>query len=190
MIKRLSWPPGGLGIGPPLNLAFVIKESRGRFLRSVWQYTGLGFATVAAMVGLDQLLFGGVSAEHVRALAALPILDRCIIILYSAVTEEIIFRLGIATIVAWLGLKAFSSLGGRAKPISIWFSILVASVIFGLAHVGNLPNVPHPFLRAITLNGVAGIVLGWLYWNRGLEAAIVAHLSADALIYLGIASFL
>ncbi|HXO41236.1 MAG TPA: CPBP family glutamic-type intramembrane protease, partial [Thermoanaerobaculia bacterium] len=62
------------------------------------------------------------------------------------------------------------------------------ALYFGLAHVGNLPNVPHPYLRAFTLDGVAGIVLGWLYWRRGLEAAIAAHLAADAFIYLGLAS--
>jgi membrane protease YdiL (CAAX protease family) len=66
----------------------------------------------------------------------------------------------------------------------------VACILFGLAHVGNLPNVPHPYLRAIVLNGVAGLVLGWLYWYRGLEAAVLAHLGADAAIYLVLASLL
>jgi membrane protease YdiL (CAAX protease family) len=37
---------------------------------------------------------------------------------------------------------------------------------------------------------VGGVVLGWLYWKKGLEAAIVAHLAADAFIYLGVASVL
>lgn len=190
MIEKLSWPPRGLGLGTPLNLGFTGKEGGGKFVRVVWQYMALGFATAAAIIGLDQALFTGVSLERIRTLGAQPVIVRCIIILYSAVTEEIIYRLGIATLVAWLVLMPFSSLGPRMKAISIWFSIVVAAVLFGLAHAGNLPNVPHPFLRAITLNGIAGVVLGWVYWNRGLESAIVTHLAADALIYLGLAALL
>ncbi len=59
----------------------------------------------------------------------------------------------------------------------------MAAVPFGLAYVANL-QVPHPFLRATTSNGIAGVVLGWLYWRRGLEWAVFAHLLADAVLYL------
>ena len=30
-------------------------------------------------------------------------------------------------------------------------------------------------------NGVAGVVFGWLYWRRGLIAAMVCHGSADVI---------
>jgi hypothetical protein len=43
-------------------------------------------------------------------------------------------------------------------------------------------------LRALVLNGLPGLVLGWIYWYRGLEAAVVAHLAADSAIYLVLAS--
>jgi membrane protease YdiL (CAAX protease family) len=89
--------------------------------------------------------------------------------------------------VVFLALRKYTP---HAASISIGFGILGACLLFGLAHVGNLPHVPHPYLRAIALNGVAGLVLGWLYWYRGLEAAILAHLGADVALYLGVASFL
>ena len=38
-------------------------------------------------------------------------------------------------------------------------------------------------VRAITLNGVAGIGFGWLYWQYGLEAAMLSHFSADILLH-------
>lgn len=63
-------------------------------------------------------------------------------------------------------------------------------VFFGLAHVGNLPNVPHPVLRAVAVNGVAGIAFGWLYWWRGLEIAILTHMVAIAGLYVGVPVFL
>jgi hypothetical protein len=30
-------------------------------------------------------------------------------------------------------------------------------------------------LRAVVLNGVPGVLFGWLYWRRSLDAAIVSH---------------
>ena len=38
-------------------------------------------------------------------------------------------------------------------------------------------------VRAITLNGVAGIAFGWLYWQYGLEAAMLSHFCADILLH-------
>jgi membrane protease YdiL (CAAX protease family) len=34
------------------------------------------------------------------------------------------------------------------------------------------------------LNSLAGLVFGWLYWRRGLKAAMVAHFSADLVLHV------
>jgi hypothetical protein len=39
-------------------------------------------------------------------------------------------------------------------------------------------------IRAITLNGIAGIAFGWLYWQYGLEAAMLSHFCADILLHV------
>jgi hypothetical protein len=33
-------------------------------------------------------------------------------------------------------------------------------------------------LAALAVNGVAGVVFGWLFWRLGLEAAMMAHVLA------------
>ena len=190
MLHRLHWPLRPLGLGTPFNSGLATRDMRASFIRASWQYLLLGIAAALAVVALDQLLFAGVSVQRIRTVGAQPFGVRCVIVLYSAVTEELIFRLLIATLVAWLAVRVLARFGRHANPIAVWLGILGAAVLFGLAHVPNLADVPHPYLRAITLNGIAGIVLGWLYWRRGLEAAILAHLAADATVYLGIASFL
>lgn len=188
--SKVRWPPRRLGLGTPLNSALAAAGTRHAFWRSLWLYLLAGVATAITMMGLDLLLFSGVSQEHVRALGAQPVLVRCFVVLYSSIVEELEFRLIFATLVAWIALLALSRLGRPSPSLAIWLSILASALYFGLAHVGNLPNVPHPYLRAFTLDGVAGIVLGWLYWRRGLEAAIAAHLAADVFIYFGLASLL
>jgi membrane protease YdiL (CAAX protease family) len=187
---KFRWPPGGLGLGTPFNSALTTKDQRRAFARSVWLPLLLGVITAGAMIGLDQRLFAGASLERVRALGQLPLLARFGIVVYSAVTEETVYRLGLATLVAWLALSVLRRDGSRSPSIAIWISIVVTAFLFGLAHVGNTPTALHPFLRAITLNGMAGIVLGWLYWRRGFEAAVAAHFAADAFIYIVLARIL
>jgi membrane protease YdiL (CAAX protease family) len=190
LIQRVHWPVAGLGLGTPANLALLSPQHRSaiRRMAPVWFFAGV--ATAVVILGLDQLLFAGISLQRVKAVGELPIATRVLIVLFSSVTEELIYRVGVATLIASVAFLALRKYTSHAASISVWFGILVACLLFGLAHVGNLPDVPHPYLRAIALNGVSGLVLGWLYWYRGLEAAILAHLGADVAIYLVIASLL
>lgn len=187
---KLRWPPLPLGLGTPLNLASLSETSRETARRSWWWVPVLAIVTPAAMLGLDQVFFAGASLARIRELGAEPIGFRILILVYSAVTEELIYRLGWATLFAWLAHLVLARRLGRAKAISQWIGVAIAAVLFGLAHVGNLPDVAHPVLRAVTLNGVAGVVLGWLYWWRGLEMAILTHLLAIAFLYIALPPFL
>ena len=187
---NLRWPPEGLGLGAPfISAALTGREDR-NFKTVLWQSIVLGFLTAAVMLLIDQILFAGVSLTCVRALGAEPVWVRIIIIAYSAVTEELIYRLGIMTLIAWITARVMSRMHLPSSSFPIWLGIACAAILFGLAHVANIPNAPHPIARAVTLNGIAGVVLGWLYWKRGLEAAVIAHFAANAFIYLGPASIL
>jgi len=190
VFQKFRWPPFGLGLGTPANLATVSAEHRTHFTRSSVVALALGIAAAILVLALDQLFFASVSLQRIRALAAYSFGQRILVVLFSAITEELIYRLGVATLVAAIAFLALRRLAPRPALLSMWLGILVACVLFGLAHVANLPDVPHPYLRAIVLNGVAGLLLGWLYWFRGFEAAVLAHLAADATIYLLVASLL
>jgi membrane protease YdiL (CAAX protease family) len=168
------WPPAPLGFGTPLNLA----------LGRAWK-ASLGLAVAAGVVIpplillLDRLLFAGVSMQRVRAFVAQPLADRIAVVATAGIAEELVFRVIASTLVAWIVYLAT-----KRQTAAIWTGIVVAAILFGLAHVANLAHVPHPYLRAIVLNGIAGLALGWLYWRRGLEWAVLAHLIADTTLYL------
>jgi membrane protease YdiL (CAAX protease family) len=189
-LRRIHWPVAGIGLGTPANLASLSATHRLRLGRTILASAGIGLTMVVVVLGLDQLLFSGDSLERIRAIGAMPLTLRLSVIVLSSVGEELIYRLGISTLVASLAFLALRRRTERAVPVSVWLGIAVASVLFGLAHAGNAPNAAHPILRALTLNGLAAVVLGWLYWHRGLEAALVTHFVADATIYLAIASLL
>jgi membrane protease YdiL (CAAX protease family) len=178
------WPGAGLGLGTPANLALASPIGRRRFGRTLLESAATGLGLVFLVLAVDRFAFAGASLERIRAIGALPFMRRTGIVLVSSVGEEIFYRLGVSTLVASLTFLALRNRVRRAAGISVWLGILVASVLFGLSHAGNAPNSAHPIVRALTLNGPVAIALGWLYWYRGLEASVAAHLVADAALYL------
>lgn len=189
-VRRIHWPINGLGLGTLANLAFLSPTQRPRLGRTLLTSAVIGLATVLVVLGLDHLFFGGDSLVRIRAIGTMPLALRLGVCAYSSIAEELIYRLGISTLVASVTFLALRRRSHRAAQVSVWVGITVASVLFGLSHVGNAPNAAHPILRALTLDGLIALVLGWLYWYRGLEAALVTHFIADVTIYLAIASLL
>jgi membrane protease YdiL (CAAX protease family) len=84
--------------------------------------------------------------------------------------EEILFR-------GWLQQGLFSVLGAEKNVLFGVLGLLIASVLFGLAH----PISP----IYVVLATLMGIALGTIYWSTGnLLCAIVAHAVYDAIILL------
>ncbi len=50
--------------------------------------------------------------------------------LYGGLTEEILMRFGLMTLIVWLASKIFMG----TKPVVYWIGIVVASIIFALGH--------------------------------------------------------
>jgi hypothetical protein len=190
VLKRVRWPIAGLGLGTSANLAFLSPALRHRLRGTILLSVATGVVLVFVVLGLDHLFFASISLERIRAIGALSVPRRIGIVVVSSIGEEAIFRLGVSTLVANLAFLALRRRTQRAVQLSIWLGIGVASVLFGLAHVGNAPNAAHPLVRALTLDGLIALVLGWLYWYRGLESAVVAHLTGDVTVYLALANLL
>jgi len=70
----------------------------------------------------------------------------------------------------------------------MWFGIIASAVLFGLGHLPVTATLtaitPAILARAILLNGVAGVIFGWLYWKKGLGSAMIAHFSADIILHV------
>jgi membrane protease YdiL (CAAX protease family) len=78
----------------------------------------------------------------------------------------------------------------------MWAAIAVSALLFGTGHLGAAGAlVPLTFaviVRTVLLNALAGVVFGYLFWRRSLEAAMVAHASAHVamtLLSLVVAAF-
>jgi membrane protease YdiL (CAAX protease family) len=140
----------------------------------------LGCITALTIYTTDHLFtFYGATISTSQNLA--PLWQKLLAAFYGGITEEILMRLFLMTLLIWIGIK----LTKQKKPSQtiIIISILLAAIIFGLGHLpitASLTKItPIIITRAIILNGIGGIVFGWLFWKKGLEAAMIAHFTTD-----------
>jgi len=108
-------------------------------------------------------------------------------LLYGGITEELLLRWGLMTLFVWATWRLFQK--GQNKPKSAYFvvAILFSSVVFG---VGHLPIAFLLFPQAtvalvifvIFANSLFGSIAGYLYWKRGLESGILAHMLAHVVM--------
>lgn len=101
--------------------------------------------------------------------------DGCI--LYGGVVEEVLARWGLMNVIAFFSIL-FS---GRNTPLIIWGSIFLSGLFFAF---GQLPaylaagcQPRRRFIYAVLLlNLWQALLFGWLFWQYGLLAAIIAHM--------------
>lgn len=106
-------------------------------------------------------------------------------LLYGGIVEELLLRWGLMSLFVWVAWRA----GGAARPVPAWAvltGLVASSGLFAVGHLPVLyfllPNPPEWFVAlALVANFVPGLLFGWLYWRRGLEAAMMAHALAHLL---------
>jgi membrane protease YdiL (CAAX protease family) len=110
---------------------------------------------------------------------------------YGGIVEEVLLRLFLMSLLAWLGSLISKTSEGKPTSGVFWSANILAAVIFGIGHLPAtatlVPLTPLVITRAILLNGLGGIAFGWLYWKRGLEAAMLSHFSADIILHVVLA---
>lgn len=104
----------------------------------------------------------------------MPVITR---LLYGGITEELLLRFGLMTLILWVLFR----LTGKLNSIKIWIAIAATALIFALGHLPVLfqfvasPSIP-VYIYIILANGIGGIFFGYLYSKGpGLESAMIAH---------------
>src|SRR5690606_17750459 len=98
-------------------------------------------------------------------------------ILYGGITEEILIRFGLMSLLVWI----INKLSGSLSKGVYFAGILLAAFLFAIGHFPvvftSMANPSAALLAYVFLgNTLAGVFYGWLYWRKGLEAAFIAHI--------------
>lgn len=147
---------------------------------------GLGLAAglviMAAARGFDFFM----PAPH-AALTEVALWKRLVASIYGGVTEECLLRLFVMSGVIWLSLK-IARWQARSAPAWIYgLGIVIAAVLFGAGHLPMAaaiwPLTPLVVGKILCLNGIGGVLFGWLYWRWSFEYAVIAHFCADLMLH-------
>jgi hypothetical protein len=121
-----------------------------------------------------------------QAKFSMPVVAR---LLYGGVTEELVVRWGLMTLLVWLFWRFGEGGVGIPSGGVVFVAIGVSAVLFGMAHlpaasamIGQVSAGVGAYI--VIANAAFGLVAGWLYWRFGLEAAILAHTLAHAVFLL------
>ncbi len=130
----------------------------------------------------DFLFFGGQIFDKLKSLSGSSIMDRLKTIYVASVGEEILFRLFILSLILFILSKLFKNLISLNK----WLAIIISGLLFGLAHYSQISGNESilNIIRTIILNGIGGVVFGWLFYYKGIIASMIAHILADFIIYM------
>ena len=148
---------------------------------------GVGAVTGVVLVGIEAAFFLRHLPASMQALFDMPLWKRLLGgVIYGGITEELFMRLFLLSLVAWLLGRRWKTPAGMPAAGAFWVAILGVAVLFGLGHLpataAVTPLTPLLVVRALVLNGVAGVAFGYLYWKRGLEAAMAAHMGAHLVL--------
>lgn len=184
----LAWI--GLKLGAPLGLGapWLAAKLYGRAqpASSAWRQASLlGACTALLVLGVVALVGAPIDAASAMPPASLGFaLKGLLASAYGATAEEVQVRLFLMGFLAWLPSR-FA--GTQASPWIMPVAIVLAALLFGAGHLPLaaklVPLTLDVIARVVALNALAGLLFGWLYWKRGLEHAMLAHLCADLVLH-------
>jgi membrane protease YdiL (CAAX protease family) len=171
-----------VGFRLPLLTALTEKGDSKKILKIILR-PSVAWGTISALlIYIADFLFviPGITTHQANA----PVWQTLAASFYGGITEEMLMRLFLMTLFVWIGMKLFKQI--KPSKIGVIIPIFLAAIIFGLGHLPITASLtlitPLVIVRAITLNGIGGIIFGWLYWKKGLESAIIAHFTTDIVL--------
>lgn len=185
-----------IGLGMPFVESWIKRNPvsfRFRNVISIGWIAGVGISTTYLI--LQSWVFGPPMLSLFKEIgytvpeeALTPPLYGLLAAFSAGITEETLLRLFGLSLLAWLGGLLFQESDGRPKPAVLWTANILFALAFGAGHLPAAEAMGWPIntlivTRTLILNGLAGLVLGWLFWTFGLETAMLAHFLGDVVLY-------
>ncbi len=179
-----------IGLGAPLVEGLLAgKNVTAQALSILAPALIIGVASSTILLILEIAVFWPRLPKAMREDVPIPALwKRFLASFYGGIDEELLLRLFLLSLLAWLISFVWHTPGGMPTLGALWLANVIAAVVFGLGHLPATAAIvkvtPLLVVRAIVLNGIIGVAAGYLYWQYGLEAAMLAHFSADIVIHV------
>ena len=178
------------GLNAPILNGMVYHKTRVHISKK-WLINSMVVAIIGSLIVilLDLFVFHPLMEAATDQLASPNWWQGLLASIYGGVTEEIMLRLFGMTLIVWVLAWITKKQKGDIPNNFYYIAIFLVAILFGLGH---LPAAAQVFsglsavivIRTMVLNGLLGLWFGYLYWKRGLEYAIIAHMSADIFLHV------
>ncbi len=174
-----------LGLGAPMLEDLLY----GRPPRPPWRPIAMVSVMAGFILGVvTLLLIISPAGAPLRSIApsetALRLWKRLLACAYGGLGEEILMRLFLLSVLLWVFTKIFRA--SARNSILFWSANLLVALAFGAGHLPVAASLhvltPSLVITVIGLNAFVALGFGYLYWSRGLEAAMLAHFTADLVL--------
>lgn len=170
----------GAGLAHRVGLRSLLAgtASDPAWARTLARSGGLGIVLGLGLATIDTLLQPHLGEAWQRLVAAHRPAAPVVVggLLYGGLAEEVMLRWGVMSLVAW---TLVALLGVPRQGLAKVSAAVVAAGLFAAAHLpalaGQIELTPLVLVRTLLVNGLAGLLYGWLFWRRHLEAAMAAH---------------
>jgi Type II CAAX prenyl endopeptidase Rce1-like len=163
-----------IGQGVPLLEGMLAgKNVSAQALAMVAPALILGIASSSVVLVLEIVVFWPRLPKSMRETFPIPALwKRLLASVYGGIDEEILLRLFVLSLLAWLIAFVWHLPGGAPTLGALWLANVLAAGLFGLGHLpataALVKLTPLLIVRAVVLNGVIGVAAGYLFFTYGL----------------------
>lgn len=165
-----------VGLRAPVFEAIATRSSVRDAMRPQWLpgiYGGIAIGALLVLAWATQ----PPALATANASMSVPLVVR---VLYGGVTEELLLRWGVMSLLLWAVWRGLQRGQGLPRAALAWIAIASSALLFAIGHLpaaytilGGLDAITVSWV--IGFNTLAGTLFGWLYWRFGLEAAMLAH---------------
>lgn len=150
------------------------------------------WSRVAAVIALEGIVYGvmlgpvasAMTSSANRMLAMAPfdasLTANLVGSMGAGIFEELVFRLGLMSLLVWVGMRAV-----RSWALPAWlaglFAVVVSALVFSWFH----HVCGEPFDRGVfVFRTMAGVLLGLLMWARGYGVCVYTHTFYNVYLYI------
>jgi hypothetical protein len=178
-----------VGLASPVVFALVTGGNAYQTLKSQIIPALVGGAVGASFIQVSSTLLSPYLPSEFASQASQVSLPWFTRFLYGGITEEILIRLGLMSFITWGLYRLTQHQRTEVNASNYIIAIVLSALVFGLGHLPAafaLSDEVTAYLLAYIVIGNAGfgLVAGYLYWKRGLECAIGAHMTAHLIFIL------
>lgn len=150
-----------------------------------WLRIGLVIALEGSVYGL---MLGPVAWQLTRhaellsvVLAGNPLVVDLVGALGAGIFEELVFRLGLLSLLAWGFIRACQAFA-IPKWIGVALAVVASALVFSICHHWGDPSALDP--GVFVFRSMAGLLLGLLFITRGIGVCVYTHALYNIFLYL------